>query len=122
MSRGGAAITSATIQALETIRTIHLSSDAAAAESKAQRISKALDQQLADRKSIGDRISQSFTQYARSSFESKKSIAILTLSSSSTISACLAHAMSTLGGVGLDLRILESRPLFEGDSPTACKQ
>ncbi|KOS21754.1 Translation initiation factor eIF-2B subunit alpha [Escovopsis weberi] len=42
-------------------------------------------------------------------------IRILTLSSSSMVRACLADALADpLGGRPLDIRVLESRPLFEG--------
>ncbi|TGJ88610.1 hypothetical protein E0Z10_g177 [Xylaria hypoxylon] len=117
----GAAITSATIKALDTIRIDYALSDVAAAN-KVQRITQVLDQLLAERHSMTERICQSFTDYVRLNVlcdsKSKKTISILTLSSSSTISSCLSQAASTLG-VGLDLRVLESRPLFEGVTPAS---
>ncbi|RYC65457.1 hypothetical protein CHU98_g765 [Xylaria longipes] len=111
----GAAITSATIKALGAIEPIYLADTFA--EDKIKLIAQALDQQLAQRRSATDRICQSFTEYVHQNIlqgrESKKTVSVLTLSSSSTISSSLLRAASTLG-VALDLRVLESRPLCEG--------
>lgn len=111
----GAAITSAIVKALSAIRAVYLA-DMDAAD-KVQQMTQALDQQLAHRNSVTDRICQSFTEYVRHNIlhdrESKGVVSIITLSLSSTISACLLQAASTLD-VALDLRVLESRPLCEG--------
>ncbi|KAI1429721.1 translation initiation factor eIF-2B subunit family protein [Xylaria sp. FL1777] len=116
----GAAITSATLKALDAIKAAYLSD--MAAENNTQQIIQALDQQLAQRGSTTDRICQSFIDYIDRNVllvrKSKGPISILTLSSSSTISSCLSQAVSTLG-VDLDLRVLESRPLFEGVTPAS---
>ncbi|KAI3328738.1 hypothetical protein F4824DRAFT_482480 [Ustulina deusta] len=116
----GAAITSAIVKALDAIRAAYTSDMAAA--NKPQQIIQALDQQLAQRGSMTDRICQSFTNYIRLNVlrggEPKSTISVLTLSSSSTVSSCLSRAVSTLG-VGLDLRVLESRPRFEGVTPVS---
>ncbi|KAI0420991.1 translation initiation factor eIF-2B subunit family protein [Xylaria grammica] len=113
-----AAITSAMVKALGFIRAVYLSEMVAAAD-KAQKILQVLDQQLSKRNSMTDLICQSFIDYVRLNVlrdgKSKQTVSILTLSSSSTISNCLSQAVSSLG-VALDMRILESRPLFEGVS------
>ncbi|KAI1112251.1 hypothetical protein F5Y14DRAFT_422610 [Nemania sp. NC0429] len=111
----GAAITSAMVKSLDAIRAVYLA-DMDAAD-KMQQITQALDQQLANRSSATDRICESFIKYVRQDIipnkESKEAVSILTLSLSSTILECLLQAASTLG-VALDLRVLESRPLWEG--------
>lgn len=111
----GAAITSAMVKALDAIRAVYLADMDSA--NKIQQMTQALDQQLARRSSVTDRISQSFTEYVRQEIlrdrEPKETVSILTLSLSSTISECLLQAASTLD-VALDLRVLESRPLCEG--------
>ncbi|KAI2636682.1 translation initiation factor eIF-2B subunit family protein [Xylaria nigripes] len=111
----GAPITSSVIKALAKIRAIFLSE--MCSKEKIKQMTEALSQQLDERTSINDRICSSFTDYVRSKImkyaASKKSISILTLSSSSTIFSSLLKATSTLGAT-IDLRVLESRPLFEG--------
>ena len=111
----GAAITSATLEALDAIKAAHFSN--MDVENKAEQIIQALDRQLAQRDSTADRICHSFSDYVRDTVlhgrEFEKALSILTLSSSSTISSCITKAASDLG-IRLDLRVLESRPLFEG--------
>ncbi|KAI0968119.1 hypothetical protein F4678DRAFT_443337 [Xylaria arbuscula] len=116
----GAAITSAIIKALYAIKPIYTAEMIAAI--KTTRITQLLEEQLAQRYSTTDRIYLSFVDYVRQNVlrgeESKQSISVLTLSSSSTITSCLLKAAACLG-VGLDLHILESRPLFEGVAPAS---
>ncbi|KAJ2996782.1 hypothetical protein NUW58_g863 [Xylaria curta] len=111
----GAAITSATIKALDAIKGVYVAD--AATEDKIQLIIQTLDQQLAQRGHIANHIYQAFNDYVRQNVlrdgGRKKTVSILTLSSSSTIYGCLLQATTTLG-VALDLHILESRPLCEG--------
>ncbi|KAI2778352.1 nagb/rpia/CoA transferase-like protein [Daldinia loculata] len=111
----GAAITSATVKALDRIEKI-IAQDIPTRE-KVRMIADALENQLSQRKYTTDRIRDAFVDYLRQhviqSIGSKETISILTLSSSSTISACLLQAAARLG-VSVDLRILESRPLYEG--------
>ena len=61
-----------------------------------------------------------FTSYLHNQFLSKgdpnSPITILTLSASSTIRECIIHAAIILDALGLDIRLLESRPLYEGVS------
>ncbi|RWA14840.1 hypothetical protein EKO27_g314 [Xylaria grammica] len=113
-----AAIISAMVKALGFIRAVYLSEMVAAAD-KTQKILQVLDQQLSKRNSMTDLICQSFIDYVRLNIlrdgKSKQTVSILTLSSSSTISNCLSQVVSSLG-VALDMRVLESRPLFEGVS------
>ncbi|KAI1074228.1 nagb/rpia/CoA transferase-like protein [Whalleya microplaca] len=111
----GAAIISAIVKALDRIEVI-FTKDLAPVE-KIRLMVEVIDQQLARRQSASEYIRNSFVDYVRQNVtqgaESKNKITVLTLSSSSTISACLLQAASTLG-VALELRILESRPLYEG--------
>jgi len=64
-------------------------------------------------------VTEAFTTYLRGEFASTLDagapVRVLTLSESSTIAHCLRH-MVQKAGVRLDLRVLESRPLFEGVS------
>jgi len=111
-----AAITTAIVKALDAIKVVHTTETTT--EEKTQRTVKALDKRLAQRASTTDQIKQTFIEYICSNVlqgnTSKERISILTLSSSSTIAACL-QGISTVG-VPLDLRVLESRPLYEGVS------
>ncbi|KAI0391847.1 translation initiation factor eIF-2B subunit family protein [Xylariaceae sp. FL0594] len=109
----GASITTAIVKALDAIKMVYTTE--MTTEEKTQSAVKALDEQLAQRVSTTEQIKQTFLDYIRSNVlqgkTSKDSISILTLSSSSTIAACL-QATSSLD-VSLDLRALESRPLYE---------
>lgn len=76
-----------------------------------------LDARIAARQESARRVSDAFAAYLARTFpsrrESREPIAILTLSESSTIRQALRHA-AVETGFALDLRVLESRPLFEG--------
>ncbi len=78
-----------------------------------------LDARIAARQASAESVSQAFATYLATTHPSKLSsnepISILTLSESSTIRQGLRHAALT-SGFTLDLRILESRPLYEGVS------
>jgi len=80
----------------------------------------ALENQIDSRgKAASKAVSKAFAKYLKATFpsrlESQEQISILTLSESSTISHCLRHLVLE-SGISLDLRVLESRPLFEGVS------
>ncbi|KAI0003537.1 nagb/rpia/CoA transferase-like protein [Xylariaceae sp. FL0662B] len=111
----GAAILTAIVKALDRVEAI-FTRNLAPAE-KVRQMVEATDDQLAQRQSTSERICNSFVDYIHQNViqgaESKNRISVLTLSSSSTISACLLQAAARLG-VALDLRVLESRPLCEG--------
>ncbi|KAI1772169.1 nagb/rpia/CoA transferase-like protein [Hypoxylon cercidicola] len=111
----GAAITSAIVKSLDRVEVI-FNQDGSPSE-KVRQMIKSIDDQLEERKSTTDRIRDTFVDYIQQNLmqatEHKKVISVLTLSSSSTISACLLRAAADLK-VSLDLRILESRPLYEG--------
>jgi translation initiation factor 2B subunit (eIF-2B alpha/beta/delta family) len=82
-----------------------------------EQVVHALVKDLADyerkRNSFSDSISRAFGVHLSSTFPVDRPIRILTLSSSSTILRCLTDAIKD-GDRDFDLRILESRPLFEG--------
>jgi translation initiation factor 2B subunit (eIF-2B alpha/beta/delta family) len=87
-------------------------------EQKWDRILALIDFHLKSRKNNGEQVEDSFVSYLRSNFMSggiqKDKITILTISSSSTIRDSILDAYDSLGIRTLELRILESRPLFEG--------
>ncbi|RHZ58944.1 translation initiation factor eIF-2B subunit family protein [Aspergillus thermomutatus] len=87
---------------------------------KRDRMLSAIDFHLANRKANTARVKDAFTSYIQSAFlgtESKRDrITMLTLSSSSTIRDSILDAFASLDIRTLELRILESRPLFEGAS------
>jgi translation initiation factor 2B subunit (eIF-2B alpha/beta/delta family) len=70
----------------------------------------ALDSLARQRETSVDRITRSFASFL-AGFPAHKPIVVVTLSSSSTVAACLVQAMAARE---MDLRILESRPLCEG--------
>ncbi|KAJ5369702.1 uncharacterized protein N7496_005794 [Penicillium cataractarum] len=86
------------------------------------RILTVLDHHLERRREMASHIKEAFNAYLHSSFlpniqsREKNRITILTLSASSTIRDSILDAFMSLPMSHLDLRILESRPLFEGAS------
>lgn len=96
------------------------------AEVKPDRILAALDNQLAIRESTTARIKDSLVNYIRSQYpqpgKPKQTLTVLTLSASSTIKDILVDSFVALDVQTLDLRILESRPLFEGVSMASAIQ
>ncbi|KAI2607880.1 nagb/rpia/CoA transferase-like protein [Hypoxylon sp. NC1633] len=111
----GAAITSAIMKALGRAEAM-LVQDISPPE-KARNMTEAIRAQLDQRWSTTDDVRSVFVEYLRQnvtqSMTAEKSVSVLTLSSSSTISTCLLQAAADLG-ISVDLRILESRPLCEG--------
>lgn len=90
------------------------------ADTKRERMLAMLDHHLNIRKSMATRIKNSLVDYIQSQFlgksQKKETFTILTLSASSTIRDSIVDAYAALDIRTLDLRILESRPLFEGVS------
>ncbi|KAI1848847.1 hypothetical protein JX265_001177 [Neoarthrinium moseri] len=111
----GAAIISALVTALDMVESIVQAGGTD--QEKLTAVLKMLDEYLSQREGAVIRMRDSFVDYVRSSVLSSekppKSLSILTLSSSSTISSSLLASAAALD-VDLDLRILESRPLCEG--------
>ncbi|GIJ89078.1 hypothetical protein Asppvi_008007 [Aspergillus pseudoviridinutans] len=85
---------------------------------KRDRILSAIDSHIANRKTNTTRLKDVFTSYIQSTFlttEPKRDrITVLTLSASSTTRNSILDAFAALDISTLELRILESRPLFEG--------
>ncbi|KAL8401444.1 hypothetical protein RB596_008300 [Gaeumannomyces avenae] len=83
-----------------------------------------LDKLLAQRVDRGSHVAEEFARFLQTKFgaerlaDPQRPISILTLSDSSTISQSL-HCAMLKTGMSLDLRVLESRPLFEGLSLAA---
>jgi translation initiation factor 2B subunit (eIF-2B alpha/beta/delta family) len=91
-------------------------------ETQWNRILTAVDHHLERRRETASHIKEAFNAYLHSDFlpniqsQGKNKITLLTLSASSTIRASILDAFISLPVSHLDLRILESRPLFEGAS------
>ncbi|KAI0553167.1 hypothetical protein F4679DRAFT_532183 [Xylaria curta] len=111
----GAAITNATIKALGALEAIYRS-DITRGD-KTREMARELETQTSRTDSTISHICKHFAQLMQLHVLQSKNlnnpVSILTLSSSSTISASLGHAAWPLR-IDLDLRILESRPLCEG--------
>ncbi|KAI0133705.1 hypothetical protein BJ170DRAFT_678637 [Xylariales sp. AK1849] len=111
----GAAIISALVNVLDDMERIL--KDKHSSDTKLPRLLAVIDEHLSQRDSAVQRIHGSFISFVKSNVlgrsSPRKSLSVLTLSFSSTISSCLLKAAASLD-VTLDLRILESRPLCEG--------
>lgn len=70
------------------------------------------------RQPLKDAISRSFSAFLQANCSPDRPVRVLTLSSSSTIAKSLSDALH-FSGFALDIRILESRPLFEGAAMAA---
>ncbi|KAH7323096.1 hypothetical protein B0I35DRAFT_349729 [Stachybotrys elegans] len=67
-----------------------------------------------ERHDVSSRVASSFAAFIRDTFPNQTTLKILTLSYSSTISASLQNLAQQPSTLTLDIRVLESRPLFEG--------
>jgi len=88
-------------------------------ESAWNHVLRIVDLRLENRRTMPARIKESFTAYLHDIFikaQAQSTLTILTLSASSTIRNSIIDAFASLPISNLDLRILESRPLFEGTS------
>lgn len=91
-------------------------------ESKWDRVLAVVDHHLENRRAMSTNIKDSFVSYLQTNFlsntesQSLPTLTLLTLSASSTIRDSILDAFAALPISQLDLRILESRPLFEGAS------
>lgn len=91
-------------------------------ENQWDRILTVLDHHLERRHKTASHIKEAFNAYIQSNFlpriqsQGKKALTLLTLSASSTIRDSILDAFKSLPVSRLELRILESRPLFEGAS------
>ena len=114
----GSPILNAMIAALNRIEPITFDHDAT--PDRLGRVLAAIDYVIEGRKSTTACIREAFTSYLHNQLLSNNDpnspITILTLSASSTIRECIIHAAIALDSPGLDIRLLESRPLYEGVS------
>ncbi|KAL2830611.1 hypothetical protein BDW59DRAFT_158513 [Aspergillus cavernicola] len=88
-------------------------------EQKLERMLTIIDHHLKGRNSRSGLVKDTFASYVRSNFldgQSRDKLTIVTLSASSTIRDSIVDAFGSLDISTLELRILESRPLFEGVS------
>lgn len=74
--------------------------------------------EIAARKGILEELGMAFGDYLNgyADFRGEKPLRILTLSSSSSLKGTLGHVLDAFPGKKIDLRVLESRPKFEGAS------
>jgi len=78
-------------------------------------VKQSLQQSVDQRTKISQQVSDRFSLFLKDQFAQHGSpIKILTLSLSSTIKAAVLHALDADPHLQMELRILESRPLFEG--------
>lgn len=114
----GAAISSAVVTALRDAKSIAATTGA----DNLDQVKQCLQSSLARRGDISKRVSDEFSSFLQERFKAevqsigRNHINILTLSSSSTIEAAILHALEADETLSIELRILESRPLFEGVS------
>ncbi|KAH8200628.1 hypothetical protein TruAng_005225 [Truncatella angustata] len=112
----GAAIITSMVTVLDRIEAV-INERRTIDEELKQHIVASIDTFLSQRDSAVERIRDSFISYVRSNMPkcsgADKVLSVLTLSSSSTISCSILEAAAALN-LTVDLRILESRPLFEG--------
>ncbi|GKT91454.1 translation initiation factor eIF-2b subunit family protein [Colletotrichum tofieldiae] len=112
----GAAILNNIVRSLTIIeKEVHQAKDDEVSPEFLDRITQKLRGFAALRDSSVDGIWKSFEAFLRERHGSGRPVRILTLSSSSTILECLQRAITGFDSE-FDIRILESRPLFEGVS------
>ncbi|PWY89629.1 nagb/rpia/CoA transferase-like protein [Aspergillus sclerotioniger CBS 115572] len=115
----GAATMNALLSVLDEMEDI-LKDEETSSEHKWERVLSMLDHHLTSRKSRAMQVKDAFANYLRFRFlhhgETLDKLTILTVSASSTIRDSILDAYASLDIRKLELRILESRPLFEGTS------
>lgn len=116
----GAAILSDLLSALKSIEDIIRQHEEQAASEWRDSVVEELDRRIdSSNQDAAESISAAFTSFLHHHFaakvESSRPIRILTVSESSTITHALRNVMANTD-ILLDLRVLESRPLFEGVS------
>ena len=108
----GAAITVAVCAAL---RAVQQEVDMGGSlEAIKRRALERLEEALNNRQHSTERVAAEFKTWLNKHFPGEELVAILTLSSSSTITACLVAVLSGDTRRRLRLKVLESRPMFEG--------
>lgn len=115
----GAAISSAVVNGLKDAQIYINAGD----PNVLHNVSQSLQRYVKKRGDISGRLSGHFSMFLQDKFgsssrdqEDRRAVKILTLSSSSTIKAALLYALDTDETRLIELRVLESRPLFEGIS------
>ncbi|EAU37816.1 conserved hypothetical protein [Aspergillus terreus NIH2624] len=112
----GAATLSAVLGVLSEMESI-LQMQTESVQAKWERVLAVIDSQLQNRSSRATRLQESFVEYLQSTFLAsgkREKLTVLTTSASSTIRDSLLNAYAALDLDTLELRVLESRPLFEG--------
>lgn len=118
-----AAILSVLVDALEAAEAAAFGHKVADTALRVDAVAKSLENLKVRRRAIADDLSEAFVRYVEDTLGPRakddpraNSIRLLTLSSSGTILAALRKLAVSSSSLSIDLRILESRPLFEGAS------
>lgn len=113
----GAAVLNALLAALQAMETTLQQKKPGDSEVARDAFVEELGRRIAARRDAASDISVAFVSFLQQQFasrvESAQPISLLTISESSTITHALRHIIANTS-LHLDLRILESRPLFEG--------
>lgn len=113
----GASVVNALVAVLVDLEAVVVSQTDGSAK---DRVLGVIDAHIQRRAGTTARLCDAFGAYARTIVQDRadKTLRLLTLSASSTIRECVLHVAAAAGGglEGIDLRILESRPLYEGVS------
>lgn len=114
----GAATLNALLSILVTLDDIVHQTTGAEQDQKRDRILSTIDSHIANRTANTTRLKDAFTSYVQTTFlatqPKRDRVAMLTLSASSTTRNIILDAFASLDVPTLELRVLESRPLFEG--------
>lgn len=115
----GAAILSVLLAALKSMEEMLARNHTSTSAGWRDALVEELDRRIAARQDAASATSVAFANFLRDQFasrvESGRPLKVMTLSESSTIAHALRHVIASTTW-SLDLRILESRPLFEGVS------
>ncbi|UKZ57290.1 hypothetical protein TrVGV298_011143 [Trichoderma virens] len=115
----GAPILSVVLSSLDIIeKHLQLTTESSLSTEFIQQVCAAIKQFAQQRHQSGTKIANAFTSFLEQTFpvSPNKPLKIVTLSSSSTITASLSLILKSSASRPLDIHILESRPLFEGVS------
>ncbi|UKZ83003.1 hypothetical protein TrVFT333_010804 [Trichoderma virens FT-333] len=115
----GAPILSVVLSSLDIIeKHLQLTTESSLSTEFIQQVCAAIKQFAQQRHQSGTKIANAFTSFLDQNFpvSPNKPLKIVTLSSSSTITASLSLILKSSTSRPLDIHILESRPLFEGVS------
>ncbi|KZF20324.1 nagb/rpia/CoA transferase-like protein [Xylona heveae TC161] len=111
----GAAINYAVLAALASVKKTHVSNQTLNVSDFRTRAIESLKYVIEERQRSADKIVKAFKDYLDNKF-GERPVTIVTVSSSSTIRNCVKAALLEKPSRQIDLKIMESRPNFEGVS------